>query len=138
MTATPLWLTSLIATIASIVANLLLRSVGLAILDIPAEVPPLAGAAPTILFTVIGVLAATLVWTGVRNDASRSVSTFRIIAIVALLVSFVPDVWLLTDGARSAFPGATLAGVSTLMAQHVCTATIVVWLITMRGRTQPE
>ena len=134
MAVPPLWLTGLTAVIGSVVTNLLLRWIAVAALDIPADFPPLAAAPPTIFFTVIGVVTATLVWTGVRKFASRPERTFQIVAFVALLVSLVPDLWLLTDGGGSAFPGATLSGAATLMAQHAAAAGIVVWLFTMRGR----
>ena len=134
MTASPLWQDSLMAIGASVVVNVLLCWGAVALLDTPTEFPPLAAVPPTIFFTVIGVLAATLVWIGVRKFASHPERTFQIVAFVALLTSFVPDVWLLTEGASSAFSGATPAGVATLMTQHLAAAGIVVWLFTMRGR----
>jgi hypothetical protein len=103
-------------------------------LDIPAEFPPLAMPVPTIFFTVMGVSAGLGVSLWVGRSHAQPERRFRWIVIVTLLLSFLPDVWLLSDAARIPFPGATIPAVVTLMAQHVLAAVIVVWLVTRRWR----
>jgi hypothetical protein len=128
-----LWWVGLQALIASVLANLVIRAAAMAVFDIPAEFPPLQGPGPTIVFTVAGVLAAVIVFAAVRRFTSGAVPLFRAIAIVALLLSLTPDVWMFTTGARPAFPGATVASVGTLMLMHVVTAATVVWMLTVKG-----
>jgi predicted acyltransferase len=89
--------------------------------------------APTIFLTVVGVILAVAVFAELRRSASQPIRSFRIAAAVALVLSFLPDFWLLSDAASSSFPGATIAGVGTLIVQHTVVAAVVVWLLTMRG-----
>ena len=112
------WRVWLRLLLVAVIGNLLLRIVALAIFEIPPEFAPLAIAGPTVFFTAIGVIAAVAVWLLVGRVSARPVQLFRKIAIAALLLSLLPDVWLLTDAAADAFPGATIPAVITLMLQH--------------------
>ena len=118
---------------ASIVALLAICWVADAAFDIPDEFAPLRGSGPTIFFTTIGALGATGVFGIVRKRAAQPERLFRMIAAGVLLVSFVPDIFLLSDGAAEAFPGATPAGVGTLMVMHVVAAAIMVGFLTAGG-----
>jgi len=132
------WWTGLQTIIGSVVAALAVRAVALPVLGVPSDFPPLISPAPTIFFTVVGVTLGVAVFAGVRRVASQPVRLFRIVATVALGLSFLPDVWLLTDATGSTFPGATISAVGTLMAQHVVVAAVVVWMLTMRGAGQTD
>ena len=131
-----LWWVGLQTIVGAVIATLVVRAAAMAVLDIPAAFPPLAGPGNTIFLTAVGVLGGVGVFAAVCRLASQPNRLFRIIVAVALLVSFVPDIWLLTDAARDAFPGATVASVSTLMFQHVVAAAIVAWMLTMKGRRE--
>ena len=131
-----LWWVGLQTIVAAVIAALVVRAAAITVLDIPTSFPPLADPGPTIFFTLVGVLGAVGVFAAVRRFASQPTRLFRSIATVALVVSFLPDLWLLTDAASEAFPGATPASVGTLMVQHVVAAAIVVWMLTMRGRRE--
>ncbi|MBD95834.1 MAG: hypothetical protein CL482_16495 [Acidobacteria bacterium] len=122
-----------IALVLSVVANLLVRAGASALFDIPPEFPPLQGAGPVVFFSVIGVLAALGVFAGIGGVSSRPVPVFRIVAGVVLVVSFIPDLWLLTESGAASFPGATPAGVGTLMLMHVVSAAAVVWAVERSG-----
>ena len=98
----------------------------------PSGVPPLAGPGPTIFLTVVGVGAGLAVWHLVDRLSAEPKPLFRGIVVTALILSLIPDVWLLTEGAAEAFPGATIPAVVTLMVQHVLAAFVVVWTLTMR------
>ncbi len=124
------WVRGLKGLAASIVALLAIYWVADASFDIPDEFAPLRGFVPTIFFTTIGALGATGVFGIVRKRAARPERLFRMIAGGVLLLSFVPDVLLLGDGAGDAFPGATPAGVGTLMVMHVVAAAIMVGFLT--------
>ena len=124
------WLAALIAIGGALAATLLIRFLALAVLEVPPEFPPLAGPGPTIFFTLVSGLAAVSVYALVRRMSKRPDALFRRIALVVLLFSFLPDLWLLTEGAREAFPGTTWTGVSILMAMHVGAAAAIVWALT--------
>ena len=123
------------ALIGALFATLAVRWVGLAVFDIPPEFPPLDGPGPTIFFTVILTLAAIGVYAMARRWAARPESLFRWVAVVVLALSFLPDILILTDGAATAFPGATPAGVGLLMLMHVAAAAVIVWSLTARRGT---
>ena len=125
-----LWVAGLTGLVGSLIATLAIRSSALAALDIPAEFPPLAGPGPTIFFTTVASVGAVGVFAAVRRYGNRPVHLFRWIAVAVLLASFVPDLWLLTEGAASAFPGATPAEVGSLMMMHVVAAAVIVWSVT--------
>ena len=126
-----LWWVGLQTIVGAVIATLVVRAAAMAVLDIPAAFPPLAAPGPTIFLTVVGVFGGVGVFAAVCRWASQPIRLFRIIVAVALLVSFVPDILLLTS---DAFPGTTVASVSTLMFQHLVAAAIVVWMLTMKGR----
>ncbi len=133
-----LWVRGLKGLVVSIVAALVVRWVGVASFDIPAEFPPLAGSAPTILFTTLGALGAVAVYAVMRRRSDQPEALFRLVAGVLLLGSFLPDVWLLSEGAAETFPGATPAGVGVLMVMHVTVAAVVVWCLTVSRRTERD
>ena len=117
------------ALVASLAATLVVRSLALAAFAIPPEFPPLAGPGPTIVFTAAGALGATAVLAAIRWRSERPARLFRRVALWTLLASFVPDLWLLTDAAAAAFPGATPAAVGTLMVMHLAAAAAIVWAL---------
>ena len=128
-----LWLAGLKGLVGAIIATLVVRWAGVATFDIPAVFLPLAGPGATIFFTVLGALGATGVFGVVRWRSDRPEHLFRLIAVGVLLLSFVPDLWLLSDGAAEAFQGATPVTVGVLMLQHVVAAAVIVWFLTVRG-----
>lgn len=125
-----LWRAANVAVAGAIASTLIVRAVALAFIDVPPEFPPLATPGPTIFFSAVLSIAAVLVYALVRRWSARPDARFRVIALAALLLSFVPDVWLLSDGAARAVPGATPAAVGILMTMHVAAAGVVVWALT--------
>jgi hypothetical protein len=117
----------------ALVATLVVRWLSLAVVEVPPEFPPLLGAGPTIIFTTVSGIIAVGVYGLVRRFAARPVRVFRRIAAVVLVLSFLPDLGMLTEGAAATFPGATPAGVAILMAMHVAAAAVIVWVLTGRG-----
>ena len=124
------WVVWLRTILGAVAANLVLRAAALAVFDIPPEFEPLAVAGPTVFLTVVGVSAGLGVALVVDKRSERPVALFQRIVVVALLVSLVPDLWMLTADGGEAFPGATGPAVMTLMAQHVAAAAVVLWSVT--------
>jgi hypothetical protein len=100
------------------------RAVELAVLPVPDNFSPLKGPA-FVALTIVGVLGAVIAFAAVGRFAKNPVRTFRIVAGVALLLSFLPDLGLLAG-----MPGATPVGVLALMAMHVVAAVIAVGVLT--------
>ena len=130
-----LWWTGLKTLVTALVATLTVRWVGVSVLDIPLEFPPLAQAGPTVFFTTVGALAAIAVFAVVRRRSRAPARLFRGIAAAVLLLSFIPDLWLLSEGAGAIFPGGSVPGVGLLMFMHVVAATVIVGFLT-RGETR--
>lgn len=126
----PLWKRGVNATVFAAVGNLVVWWLGVSLLPIPADFPPLAGAGPTIFFTTVGALGAAAVFAIVRRVGNRPGFLFRRIAAVVLLFSFIPDLWLLTASGRDAVPGANAPAVILLMILHVVAAGVIVWALT--------
>jgi hypothetical protein len=109
-----LWWVGLGVLVVSVGVNLLVRSAVLALFP---TIMLASGA--IVLFTSIGALGAVLVFALVGWLAPHPINVYRMIAGIALLLSFVPDILLLTAG----FP-IIIIGAYILM--HVATAAICV------------
>ena len=81
-------------------------------------------------YTVGGVVLAAATFAAVRRFARDVAGAYVRIAIVALVLSWIPDVALvvLRD------PGATVPAVGSLIVMHALTAVIVVWLMLRLAR----
>jgi hypothetical protein len=123
-----------LAAVAAVVANVLLRAVAIALFDIPDAFEHLALRA-VIVSTLVGVIAAALVFAVISRFARDPVRTFTIVAVVALVLSLVAPLSVgLQDPPE--YPGTDAASVGTLMLMHVTTAAIVVAVFS-RGRRSP-
>ena len=109
--------TALIA-VAAVVVNVLVSVVAKALFDIPDTFEHIELRA-VIVSTLIGVIAAAIVYALVRSDR-----TFVIVAAVALVVSLAAPLSVSDEG--------DAAAVGTLMLMHVTTAAVVVLGFTRR------
>lgn len=112
----------LTAIIASAV-NVLVRLAATSLFDVPAGFGPL-GWGPVINTTVVGVIGATVVYGLLSRFSSRPNRDFVGVALVVLLLSFVP---LFVPPAFLA--GAPVSVLGTLAVMHVTTAVAVVGLL---------
>ncbi len=108
------------------VTNVLIRTVAVSVFGIGEGFLPL-GVGPTVLFTVWGMLGAVVAFGLILRFARRPVRLFWRVALVMLLISLVPDVLMLFSGSM---PGATVAGVVTLMVEHVASWAVAVGVLT--------
>jgi hypothetical protein len=119
-----------LAAVAAVVVNVLVRALAIAVFDIPEAFEHLALRA-VIVSTLVGVIAAALVFAIVKRRAVNPVRTFTIIAVVALVLSLAAPLSVgLQDPPE--YPGTDAAAVGTLMLMHVLTAAIVVLVFTRR------
>ena len=121
----------LFAVLAAVVVNLIIRTLAVALFGLSGFLPLTVG--PTVAFTVVGVLGAGAVFALTARFARDPARLFVRVAFVVLLLSFVPDVLLFFSGS---IPGTTVAGVVTLMAEHVATWAITVGTLTTLARRE--
>jgi hypothetical protein len=114
-----------IAAVAAVVANLVLRALAVAVLDIPQpEFEPLQARAVAVS-TAAGVVAAGVVYAIVERFARDPRRTFLIVAGIALVLSLWAPISLgLADPPEN--PGTDAGSVGTLIAMHVLAAAISV------------
>jgi hypothetical protein len=124
-----LWVGPL-AIVASVIANQIVQFIALALLNISPDFPPLM-IGPPIMFTIIGVLGAVIVYAIIGRLSRRPIRLFRVIALIALVLSFIPDIGLLTS---NMLPGTSLTAVLTLAIMHVVAWAITVWMLTTLAR----
>jgi Family of unknown function (DUF6069) len=105
-----------IAAVAAVVVNVLVRAIALALFDIPDTFEHIELRA-VIVSTLVGVVAAALVYAVIKRVARDPARTFTIVAVVALLLSLAAPLSLGFDEA---------AAVGTLVLMHVLTAAIVI------------
>ena len=123
-----LWVGPL-AVLVAVVVNLMIRTVAVASFGLSGFLPLAVG--PTVMFTVVGVLGAVIVFGLMLRFVRDPVRLFMRVAFVVLLLSLIPDLLLLYAGSM---PGTTVAGVLTLMAEHVATWAVSVGVLTTLTR----
>jgi hypothetical protein len=114
-----------VAAVAAVVANVLLRAVAVAVLDIPQpEFEPLQLRA-VVTSTAGGVIAAGVVFAIVARLARDPVHVFTIVAAVALVLSLWAPISLgIADPPEN--PGTDAGSIGTLIVMHVVAAAIAV------------
>ena len=115
----------LIAAALAAVANAIVYFVGDALIDIPSDFTPLENASAPIFFSVLGALAATGVYFWLAKSNSHPEAAFQRIALIALLVSFVPNILILfakPENLGTVEP----APVFLLMVMHVVVAAVCI------------
>jgi hypothetical protein len=116
---------SLVATVANVVLATALRSR----LQVPAGFQPLTTPA-VVSLTIVGMIAATVVFAWTAHTRPDPIRTFLVIATVGLFLSWLPDlaIWV-----TAVFHGTTGAGILSLMALHVVAAGSAVAILTRFG-----
>jgi hypothetical protein len=127
-----LWRAAGIALIASVVINELIRVAAVALLNIDAGFLPLTMTGPVIMFTVFGIVGATLVYWLLARFTKSPDRIFTTIALIVLLLSFIPNILTGLNPQSAPFPGVTWAGIITLMIMHLPPALLSIGLLTRR------
>lgn len=115
-----------LAIVAATAGNVILQQLAVAALQPDPAFMPLT-LMPPIFLTVIGVLGAVLVYALVGRFARNPIPLFRRIALVTLVVSFIPDIMMLVTNFN---PGTTLANVIVLILMHIVAWAIAVEMLT--------
>ncbi len=123
----------LAAIVAAVMANLIALVLLRTVLDLPTDFPPLQFG-PIALFTAIGVALGVAVFAIISRMARQPVRTFWIVALVALLVSLVPNVLLMLNPAAAPVPGGSTLAYAALSVFHVIAAFVSVVVLTGLAR----
>lgn len=127
-----LLLRGILAIVAAVVANLLVRAILVAVVDISPAFQPMYPRA-IVFVTTLGVGAAVVVFALINRFTRRPVPIFHRVALVALVISLLPNVALLmAPSDPEDFPGKTTAGVLSLMLMHVVAYVITVASLTLK------
>ena len=119
--------------VSTAIANLITRTIAISIFGVPEPFQFLQ--APYIIgSTIIFVLLALLAFVLVNRFARRPIRFYRLLAFVALCISFLSPVMALV-GLFPA-PGMTLSIFWTMIVMHTVSAIIVVGLLTTLTREQ--
>lgn len=125
-----LLLAGVIAIAGSIVANLLIGWLARLLLPISSAFMPLS-AMPTIIFTTLFLVIATGVYAVINVFAKNPPRVFSIVALVALVLSLLPNLQMLFSPSALPMPipaeAITPTAVIVLMLQHVAAYLITVW-----------
>jgi len=118
--------------LAAVVANVIIQQIAVAVLRPDPAFIPLTLVVP-IVFTLIGVLGAVIVYAMIGRVSRQPIRLFRRVALVTLVVSFIPDILMLITGFN---PGTTAANVVVLILMHVVAWAIAVGMLTRLARTE--
>ena len=123
----------LLGVFASAAVNLLMRAVLFAVLPLPADFPPLQPV-PITLFTMIGTALAAVVFAVVVRISGAPIRVFRILSLVALVLSILPNVSLMINLASAPFPGGSALAFGVLILFHIAAALVSVGILTTWGQ----
>lgn len=124
-----IWFLGLIAVVGSVIANWITLALILAVTDLTSEFMPL-NYAPVGIFTALGVAAAAIVYSFVIRRASQPIRTYWIVAVVAMVLSCIPNVAMAINPSAAPFPGATAAGFIALIVFHVVAGIVSTIILT--------
>jgi hypothetical protein len=91
---------------------------------------PLANVGAIVIFTVFPAIIATLIYALLLRFTQNPARLFTIIAVIALLISLVPDLTYIPT-----VPGVTTAQTAVLLLMHLVAATVIVGMLT---RSRPQ
>ena len=128
----PLWRAGLYAGVGALVANFIVLYFTRPLAPDFVALSPI----PVIIWTVLGTIGATLVYALVRRLSRTPERTFLIVAIVVLLISFIPD-WWVWNTKPPTFKVVTLGGIYALMAMHVVAAVIITGVLLRARKPAP-
>lgn len=123
----------LIAIVAAVVANLIVLVLVRTLLNLPADFPALQFA-PIALFTAVGVALGVAVFAIISRVARQPVRTFWIVAMIALIVSLVPNILLALNPAAAPLPGGSALTYGVLSIFHLIAAFVSVPVLTTLSR----
>jgi hypothetical protein len=120
------------AVIASIIAYYIVR----AFVELPANFPPLSIGAIS-FFTIIGTGLGALTFWWLSRRSATPVRTYWIIAVIALILSILPNLAAAINPALFPFPGGSATGFLVLVLFHVIAMLVSVTVLTRLATEEP-
>jgi hypothetical protein len=121
--------------VVAVVANLIARAVlGLFMTFDPAFLPLTFG--PIAIFTALGVAVGALVFAFIARRSARPNRTWTIVAVIALIVSIVPNFASMANPTAMPFPGGTAAGFGALIIFHIVAGVVAIVLLPTLAKTK--
>src|SRR5215469_3337209 len=130
-----LWWVGPLTLISAVLANSLIRTIAVAFFGVPGTFQYFQ-AAYVIGSTIMYLLLALIIFALVSRFARWPIRFYRVLAIIALLVSFLMPAMAL--GGLLPIPGMNVTIFWTMIVMHVVSAVIVVGLLTTLTREQAE
>lgn len=124
-----IWWAGLLGVAASVAANLIVRAIVFTIVALPTEFPPLQPLA-IVAFTIFGTAVAAVVFAMVVRFSRTPIRAFRWIALVALIVSLLPNFALMANPSAAPFPGGSALTFGILCVFHGVAAIVCVGILT--------
>ena len=120
-----------LAIVVSLISNLVLRSIGIALFHLSPKFGPL-GIGPVVFWSVVTGIGAVLVFALVGRFTEKPIPPFLILAFIVYFATFYPD-YLVLFSNPPIFPGTNFYSVATLLSMHVMEAIITICLLTVMG-----
>jgi len=117
--------------VVSLLSNLILRVIGIALFHLSPKFAPL-GIGPVVFWSVITGIGAVLVFALVGRFTQNPIPLFLIIAFGVYIATFYPD-YLVLFSNPPVFPGTNFYSVATLLSMHVVEAAIMMCMLTGMG-----
>ncbi|MBK8049498.1 MAG: hypothetical protein IPK16_21700 [Anaerolineales bacterium] len=128
LTTSRIAIAGLIAIVASVIANLIVYFIGNMIWPPMPDFNPLATPIPTIIFTTVFLIGATIVYWLINRFTKNPPRVFLIVAWIVFLVGLVPDFMMIINPASSTMGTPTTGSVITLIIMHVVAFAITLWV----------
>ncbi len=110
---------------AAVAANLLALLLVRAVVDLPDGFPPLTATAVA-AFTLLGTGLGALVYAWLRRRSATPARTYIRVAVVALILSVIPNFLAMANPAMFPFPGGNATAFLVLTLFHVIAAAVSV------------
>jgi hypothetical protein len=117
------------AVVANIVAFFIVRGV----LDLPADFPPLSVGA-IVAFTLVGTGLGALGFAWLSRRSATPARTYRNVAVVAFILSIIPNLLAALNPTMFPFPGGTPTAFLALILFHVVAAVVSVTVLLRLSR----
>lgn len=130
-----LWRVGLLTVGTSLVANLILRFIGVNLFHVIPAFGPL-GIGPVVFWTVVMGTGAVLVFALIGRFSNNPIPLFIFVSFAVYIATFYPD-YLVLFSNPPVFRGTTFYAIMTLLSMHVVQAIICMCLLTLMG-FEPE
>ncbi len=123
-----LLIAALASVAAAVAANLIALFLVRAVVDLPDGFMPLS-AGSVAAFTLIGTGLGALVYAWLRRRSAAPARTYARVAVVALIVSVIPNFLAMANPALFPFPGGNATAFLVLTLFHVIAAAVSVTVL---------